>query len=148
MHMPIVKKSALLSATALAAAYATPGLAQAGQSGDEASASEIIVTARRSEERLQDVPISITVMNQQQLSERNIVSTADLGTYVPSLAVNSQFGPEKSSFVIRGFTQEYHTAPTVGVYFADVIAPRALGRRLRATGRASARCSTCRMFRF
>ena len=92
------------------------------------------MTARRSEERLQDVPISITVLNQESLSKRNIVSTADLGTYVPSLSTNSQFGPEKASFVIRGFTQAYHTAPTVGVYFADVVAPRANGPTTAGNG--------------
>jgi len=122
-------RSHLYAATALAGAllagHAAPALAQ--DSAEASASGDIIVTARRSEERLQDVPISITVLDQDTLAKRNITSTADLGAYVPSLAVNSQFGPEKSSFVIRGFTQEYHTAPTVGVYFADVIAPRALG---------------------
>src|SRR6202007_2680947 len=55
------------------------------------------------------------------------VSTADLGAYVPSLSSNQQFGPEKSSFVIRGFTQEGKTSPSVGVFFADVVAPRSFG---------------------
>ncbi|TAK99458.1 MAG: TonB-dependent receptor [Rhodospirillaceae bacterium] len=85
---------------------------------------EIIVTARRVEERLQDVPLSITVYNQQQLSNRNIVSSTDLAAYTPSLAVNSRFGPDKSSFAIRGFSQDLNTLPTVGVYFADAVAPR------------------------
>jgi iron complex outermembrane receptor protein len=39
--------------------------------------------------------------------------------------VNQQYGPDKSSFVIRGFYQEGNTVPTVGVYFADVAGPRA-----------------------
>ena len=85
---------------------------------------DIVVTARRVEERLQDVPISITVFTQQQLADRNIVSSADLGTYTPSLTVNSRFGAEKSSFTLRGFGQDAGTSPSVGVYFADVIAPR------------------------
>jgi iron complex outermembrane recepter protein len=85
---------------------------------------EIIVTARRMEERLQDVPISITVLNQQQLENRNIVNSQDLATYVPSLSANSNFGSDNSSFAIRGFVQDIGTAPSVGVYFADVVAPR------------------------
>ena len=121
----------------LLAGVAAPAMAQSGSdrsdSGAEATA-DIIVTARRSEERLQDVPISITVLSQEDIAKRNIVSTADLGSYVPSLSVNNQFGPEKSSFVIRGFTQAYHTAPTVGVYFGDVIAPRALGPTTSGNG--------------
>jgi iron complex outermembrane receptor protein len=98
-----------------------PARAEAAEPGD------IVVTARRSEERLQDVPISITVFNQEQLAQRNIVSPADLATYTPSLTINQRFGSEKSSFVIRGFTQEGGTSPSVGVYFADVVAPRAQG---------------------
>jgi len=127
MKKNITDKSVLLAATALSMGVAMPAWAQGNAEETASSSSDIIVTARRSEERLQDVPISITVLDNETLAKRNITSTADLGAYVPSLAVNQQFGPEKSSFVIRGFTQSYHTAPTVGVYFADVIAPRAIG---------------------
>ena len=86
---------------------------------------EIVVTARRIEERLQDVPISITVFNQQQLNNSNIVNAEDLARITPSLSVNNNFGAEASSYAIRGFIQENGTAPSVGVYFADVVAPRA-----------------------
>lgn len=99
----------------------TPAIAQS------VGAQDIIVTARRTEERLQDVPISITVFNQEQISNRNIVDGADLATYTPSLQSNSRFGPETAMFAIRGFTQENFTSPSVGTYFADVIGPRANG---------------------
>ncbi len=113
------------SVAVLALGWHGTALAQDSQSASENS--DIIVTARRSEEKLQDVPISITVLSQDAISKRNIVSAADLGSYVPSLSTNSQFGPEKSSFVIRGFTQEGKTSPSVGVFFADVVAPRSFG---------------------
>ena len=58
----------------------------------EVGLSEVIVTARRVEERLQDVPISITVFNQQQLNNRNVVNAQDLAAYTPSLSVNNNFG--------------------------------------------------------
>ena len=115
-------------------AITSPALAQQKSEAKDAGSADIIVTAQRVEQRLQDVPISITVLNQQQLSQHNIVSTADLGGFVPSLSVNQQFGPEKASFVLRGFTQAYHTAPTVGVYFAEVVAPRALGPTTSGNG--------------
>jgi iron complex outermembrane receptor protein len=101
---------------------AAPALAQ--EAASNAGSGDIIVTARRTEERLQDVPISITVYNQQQLSNRNVAVATDLATYTPSLTVNQRFGPEKASFAIRGFNQEGTTAPTVGVYFADVVGIR------------------------
>jgi iron complex outermembrane receptor protein len=85
---------------------------------------EIVVTARRKEEKLQDVPISIAVFNQKQLDERNVMSIKDLAAYTPSLSVDNRFGTENAAFSIRGFVQDLLTAPSVAVYFADVVAPR------------------------
>jgi iron complex outermembrane receptor protein len=114
-------KALLGLTTALALVQAAPAFAQAAPDGN---AGDIIVTARRVEERLQDVPISITVFNQQELSTRNIVAASDLATYTPSLTTNSFFGSDNTTFSIRGFNQQFGTLPTVGVYFADVISPR------------------------
>ena len=114
-------KHVVLATTAMTGLAATPVFAQdAGMTDDGA----IIVTARRMDERLQDVPISITVYNPEQLAARNIANSTDLATYTPSLTVNSRYGPDKSSFAIRGFSQDLNTLPTVGVYFADAVAPR------------------------
>lgn len=85
---------------------------------------EVIVTARRKEESLQDVPISMTVFSQETLDERNVISATDLVNYTPSLSANTRFGSDQASFAIRGFTQEFRTTASVGVYFADVVAPR------------------------
>jgi iron complex outermembrane receptor protein len=118
------------AALAAAVTISSPAFAQqstAAQAPSDESGDEIIVTARRTEERLQDVPVSITVFNQQQLTARNVVSALDLSTYTPSLSANSRFGNESTTFAIRGFTQDGATFPSVAVYFADVVAPRANG---------------------
>jgi len=85
---------------------------------------EVYVTAQRREQRLQDVPISMAVLNQQQLDDANIVNAGDLANYVPSLQVNTRFGGDTTTFAIRGFSQELRTTASVGVYFAEVVAPR------------------------
>ena len=105
---------------------ASPALAQstAPSAAPDVDVGSIVVTARRIDERLQDVPISITVLSPQALQNANIVSAEDLGRITPSLQVNSNFGSDNTSFAIRGFIQENGTAPSVGVYFADVVAPR------------------------
>jgi iron complex outermembrane receptor protein len=105
----------------------TPAMAQEAQGAASNTSGDIIVTARRTEERLQDVPISMTVFNQEQIANRNIVDGTDLARFTPSLQANSRFGPETAMFAIRGFTQENFTSPSVGTYFADVIGPRANG---------------------
>lgn len=106
---------ALLGVVAPAYAQSTTG---------DGDIEDILVTARRVEERLQDVPISMTVFNQHELSTRNIVNAADLAAFTPSLSANSNFGSDNSSYAIRGFVQDLGTAPSVGVYFADVVALR------------------------
>ncbi|HEX8055145.1 MAG TPA: TonB-dependent receptor [Novosphingobium sp.] len=122
--------SALLLGTILSA----PAFGQDRPQNTASDDSDIIVTARRSEERLQDVPISITVLSEEAIAKRNIYNANDLASYVPSLSLNSNFGPEKASFAIRGFVQEGKTAPSVGVYFADVVAPRANGGTTSGNG--------------
>src|SRR5579871_1674520 len=102
---------------AMAVMLAVPACAQ-DAGGD------IIVTARRTDERLQDVPIAITVFNQQQITNRNVLTAADLAQTTPSLAANTNFGADNTTFSLRGFNQDIGTQPTVGVYFADVVAPR------------------------
>ena len=70
------------------------------------------------------MPISISVFNQQQLNNLNVVNTQDLALYTPSLSVNNNFGNLNTAFALRGFVQDIGTQPAVGVYFADVVSPR------------------------
>ncbi len=113
--------SKYLLASAIGMALAAPAYAQ---DASGAANGDIIVTARRVEERLQDVPISISVLNQKQLAERNIVTAEDLAKTTPSLQVNNGFGNDNTMFALRGFSQDIGSAPTVGTYFGDVVAPR------------------------
>jgi iron complex outermembrane receptor protein len=120
----------LASLAALTSVYVAPAWSAPAGAEPADELTEIIVTARRVEENLQDVPISISVFNQEQLANRNVVTAQDLATFVPSLSVNSNYGADNSSFSIRGFVQDTGTAPSVGVFFADVIAPRAVSNGL------------------
>src|SRR4051794_35561404 len=93
-------KIALLAASALTAAMAAPALAQTApqstgetdQASNPANANDIIVTAQRVEQRLQDVPISITVFDETKLTNNNIQSARDIATYTPGLSTNNRYG--------------------------------------------------------
>lgn len=133
------------TASIMALALAGPQTVLAAQANDQnaetpqaagvdTDAGAIIVTARRVEERLQDVPISMTVFSQEELAKRNIVNPVDLATYTPSLSTYQRYGPEKGYFLLRGFTQEVSTAPSVGVYFAEVAAARGGGGTTSGNG--------------
>ena len=129
--------SILLSATAMASVAApTSAFAQAtGQpeaTADTATDSgDIIVSARRRDERLTDVPVSITALGAQALETKGITDAVSLSQNVPSLNLTSA-GALKSTvaFSIRGQrTNETQilTDPPVGLYFAEVNQPRTLG---------------------
>jgi len=119
--------SVLLAISAVGAGLSIPVAAQDGDSQSVAKGfalEEVMVTARRREENLQDVPISMSVFSQEQLDDANIANAGDLANYVPSLQVNTRFGGDTTTFAVRGFGQELRTTATVGVYFAEVVAPR------------------------
>jgi len=115
---------------------AAPLLAQDGQAElEEAEGSgEIIVTARRRDERLQDTPVAITAFNAETLLERSIQTTQDLEAVTPSLQFKSagQLSGNSAATVvfIRGVGQLDPTAavdPGVGIYLDEVYLGRAVG---------------------
>jgi iron complex outermembrane recepter protein len=116
--MTVFNERVLCIAAVLGIGGIAPAYAQTEDVG------EIIVTARRMEERLQDVPISMTVFNQQELNDRNVVSLSDLAQYTPSLSVDNSFGEDNATYSLRGFTQTLGTTPSVAIYFGDVVEPR------------------------
>ncbi|MBU6266406.1 MAG: TonB-dependent receptor [Sphingomonadales bacterium] len=130
MTLTMRARCVLLSASALGCGIATPALAQeaAGTGND------IIVTAQRVEQRLQDVPISITVLDQKTLANNNISNAKDLAAFTPGLAVNNRYGADNTVFTIRGFYQEQRSFATVGVFFNDVVAPRGSGATFGGDG--------------
>ncbi|WP_079246993.1 TonB-dependent receptor [Sphingomonas turrisvirgatae] len=112
-------------ATPVAEQEAPPEAVQSGVSGD------IVVTARRREERLQDVPIAVTAVTGETLAQANIVQLGDLQTKVPGMTMTpSAFGSNILQVAIRGQRQydPYITKdPAVAVYFADVVQNRPHG---------------------
>jgi iron complex outermembrane receptor protein len=113
--------SLALCATAAAIGLtAAPGTVRAQSDQPAAGASgmeEIVVTARRKEERVQSVPLAITAFSQSDLEKQHITDVQDLARTVPSLAVsNSQSdanAPYSSQTRLRGLAGSV-------VYFADV----------------------------
>ena len=66
---------------------------------------EVIVSARKREERLQDVPISITAFTADAIEQRGIESIYDIGRITPNLSFNQTYGRVFDRPVIRGMSQ-------------------------------------------
>lgn len=79
---------------------------------------EIVVTAQRREERLQDVPAAISSLSGESLNRRNVLGNADLVARVPSLSLDVQ-GPGESTLSIRGVGTAYGLAPAVSYYLNE-----------------------------
>jgi iron complex outermembrane recepter protein len=88
----------------LFALFGSSGVALAQQAGvaNEAPLAEIVVTAEKRAEKIQDVPIAITVVTGQQLSDQHIYSIADLARTTPALEMVQAFGGPGGGGQIRG----------------------------------------------
>ncbi|KHK91467.1 TonB-dependent receptor [Novosphingobium malaysiense] len=74
-----VRRAALLGVTALTAPFLeAPALAQEAQNAPAVDRDVIIVTAQRRAEALEDVPMTVTVVNQETLAASGIISVRDL----------------------------------------------------------------------
>lgn len=110
-------------ALAAAAMIQTTNAQSTGQSASEVAAmGEIIVTAQRRSENLQDVPISITALSDQTLKNSRPFDSVDLSRSIPNLNVRNVGIPVAHVF-IRGvgnsdFNQ--NTATSVGTYVDEV----------------------------
>lgn len=69
---------------------------------DAQDQSDIIVTAQKRSERLQDVPLAVTAISGDALAARQINNTSSLTQAVPSLTIQPAANPVASSFRIRG----------------------------------------------
>ena len=114
----------LLGATALS--LAVPGVSLAQQQVEE-----IVVTARKREESLQDVPVAVTSLNGDQLQKQGIRNTQDLGRFVPNLRATGH--PSSASVVVFSIRGQKSgdilstVDQAVGVYADGVYVPRPRG---------------------
>ncbi|PNU05626.1 hypothetical protein A8V01_15870 [Novosphingobium guangzhouense] len=129
-----VNKRLLFSACsygAIISACSLPLLPQAAMAQVTAetagSATDIVVTARRREERILEAPLAITAMTSEALDERGIKNLQDLGSFVPGMNIVGQAtgGGARAdrSFVgviLRGMQPSTSAAQTVSMFIDGV----------------------------
>ncbi len=133
-----MKKLDLLAATALTLFLATPAFAQqqtspaptpSDDSQEYQSSNEIIVTATRRNETVQDVPIAITAIGAQELQNAGVDNVRDLEQLAPSIQTSTgQSSATGTTIYLRGITTGGDNPgfePAVGVFIDGVFRARA-----------------------
>lgn len=90
-----------LLAGVCASAIAFPAFAQSSDDNTANDAETIIVTAQRSNQRLQDVPIAVSAFSSEALEKQQIKNTSDLQLTLPNVTF-TKTNFTSSSFTIRG----------------------------------------------
>lgn len=113
----------LLSATSVGILAATSAYAQS--TNDGSNANDIIVTAQKRAQFINDVPLSITAASGETLIQRGISNTSDLAKIVPGLT--AQPSPFNTPvYTLRGvgfYDSTLSAPPTVAVYTDEVALP-------------------------
>jgi iron complex outermembrane recepter protein len=115
-------RSMILAGTALAALLTSAPAAFAQQTAEpEASSVEdIVVTARRREESLQDVPIAVSAFTEETIENRQLEDLADVARYTPGVQLQQAFGRDGDRPVIRGASNILISDGKVGIFLDGV----------------------------
>src|ERR1700692_4445458 len=113
-----------LCATAVAAqatAQISDGISsqQSGTVATDTSLAEVIVTATRRSESIQNVPGQVTALTSGTLDQINARDLNDFAGFVPGLSFSST-GPSTNLLVIRGITTGSQLSSATGVYLDDI----------------------------
>ena len=129
--MKTLKRNQLTKSISLAllgsVVAATVVMPAQAQDDDSAILEEVIVTAQKREQNLQDVAVSVQVLSNQQLENLNVRSFSDFIDFLPTVSYTSQGGPGGPGFAqvyMRGIASGgdgNHSAsmPSVGYYLDE-----------------------------
>ncbi|MEL7029610.1 MAG: TonB-dependent receptor, partial [Pseudomonadota bacterium] len=127
-------RKVMLATTAIVCVAAPVAAQEAEEAG--VYADQIIVTARKREETLQSVPVSVTAFTGAGLENRGISNLRGINNFTPNLELTSarpDAGPSAASIYIRGVGQSdflFPNDPGVGLYVDDVYLARTIGGML------------------
>lgn len=130
-HRAILSAATILSAIALpAVAWAQADSAVEGQAtAGTASAkranilsSDIVVTAQKRSQKLQDVGIAVTALSGEQLTTLGLTTSVDIARMASNVSISSSYGGQMAQFTVRGVTQNDfndHVESVIAVYVDD-----------------------------
>ena len=121
--MTRMRTGGALAALVISLASTNPAFAeeQAPKAADATAPGEIVVTAQRREQKLNDVGIAVSVLGAAEIKNLNITNATDVVRAIPNLKFNA-YGSSQVVFNIRGVSQNDYgdqQEPPVAVYQDD-----------------------------
>lgn len=92
----------MLGAVATCIALTAPAFAQQESAQGAETMGEVLVTARKRQESLQEVPVAVTAFSAEALDERQIRSIEDIARFTPGFVFSKAFGRTNERPVVRG----------------------------------------------
>jgi len=121
-------RASLLASAAIMAGVSLPAMAQTAPAEDESATAEIIVTAQKREERLQDIPLAVSVVGGEAIANNGGVTLENAQYLVPSLNFRKAGTSLNQALFLRGVgTINFSIAaePSVAAVLDGVVLSRA-----------------------
>jgi len=130
-HSPLLRPLGLAVSVAVCTASSVVSLPALAADTSSRTLEEVIVTAQRREQSLQDVPVSVSVVSADDIRELSLQNLEQLSKYVPGFNVRE--GGEQTSISIRGFATglNFGFDQSVGLFIDGIYAGRE--RQFRTT---------------
>src|SRR5579872_56136 len=118
VHVEGIAIAALLGTATLARAAEAPSQPTVGSNSDQYVLTEVVVTAQKRSENLQEVPAAVSVLRGADLENLQAGQLSDYAAYVPGLQVDSGGTPGQTQITLRGIDSN-GGGVTVGTYIDD-----------------------------
>jgi outer membrane receptor protein involved in Fe transport len=132
LRTPTTQRVSLIALATILAAAPQAAFAQeeaAPEGEQKSSGNQIIVTAQKIEQRVQDVPITITATSGERIRKLGVTDLDELSYYTPGLLIQEQ-SANNPGVVIRGITSDSGSAqegPRVTLYYNGIDISRSRG---------------------
>lgn len=132
LRTPTTQRVSLIALATILASAPQAAFAQeeaAPEDAQKSSGNQIIVTAQKIEQRVQDVPITITATSGERIRKLGVTDLDELSYYTPGLLIQEQ-SANNPGVVIRGITSDSGSAqegPRVTLYYNGIDISRSRG---------------------
>ena len=111
LNRDTARRLMLVAGSAALALSSAPVAAQQG-----AEVQELVVTARKVEEKIKDVPVAVSSFSANTIEQRLVQDLSDLSAFTPGFQINEAFGRQGDRPVIRGASNILTADGKVGIF--------------------------------